>query len=99
MKVSAQWAEEAQVSFAPFGEEAQFLTNELINRDTVAQCSQLCWRVAFGHDLFFCGVDNIFCPDTDAVFHVENSTVYRDSVQQRCGEMFVFEKTVPFFEA
>ncbi len=63
------------MSLAPFGEDAQFLANELINRDTVAQCSQLCWRVAFGHDLFFCGINNVFFPDTYTVFHIEDSTV------------------------
>jgi len=68
------------------------------------QCGSNAYRTisggGFSWDRLFAGsVPDIFASDADAFLHVKDGAVFGDAVDERHGEVFVFEEAVPFIEA
>ncbi|GAH61734.1 unnamed protein product [marine sediment metagenome] len=49
--------------------------------------------------MFACGIHDVLGPYADAVFHIENSAIDRDSIQKRGGEVGIVKKSTPFIES
>lgn len=49
--------------------------------------------------LLTCGIHDVLGPYTDAVLHIEDCTIDRDSIQKRGGEVGVVKKSSPFIES